>query len=111
MPQKGDPRELQSWLGSKHGINSVKCGICHGDVNNYRARPDRVVCIGCHSAQVHNMPAQALGDQLLVLPQGPLVHGPQDKRLREVLSRKRAAFQSARLLSALDPLSDFWRTP
>ena len=38
----------------------VNCGTCHGDVQNYRSRPDRVVCIGCHSAQVHNMPAQGL---------------------------------------------------
>ncbi len=48
------------WLGSKHGINNVKCGTCHGDVNNYRARPDKAVCIGCHSSQITNMPKQSL---------------------------------------------------
>jgi hypothetical protein len=58
--KKETPRAYQEWLGSKHGINSVKCGICHGDANNYRGRPDKVVCIGCHSDQVKNMPAQAL---------------------------------------------------
>jgi hypothetical protein len=58
--KKETPTGYNQWLGSKHGINSVKCGICHGDVNNYRARPDKAVCIGCHSAQVHNLPAQAL---------------------------------------------------
>ncbi|MFC1836552.1 hypothetical protein ACFL2Q_17810, partial [Thermodesulfobacteriota bacterium] len=50
----------EQWLGSKHGINNVKCGTCHGDVTNYRAFPDKVVCMGCHSAQVKNMPANAL---------------------------------------------------
>jgi hypothetical protein len=58
--KKETPVGYQQWLGSKHGINNVKCGICHGDVNNYRARPDRTVCIGCHSAQVSHMPQQAL---------------------------------------------------
>ncbi len=58
--QKETPAGYQQWLGSKHGINNVKCGVCHGDVNNYRGRPDKVVCMGCHSAQVKNMPAQAL---------------------------------------------------
>jgi hypothetical protein len=58
--KKETPTGYNQWLGSKHGINSVKCGICHGDANNYRARPDKTVCIGCHSAQVHNLPAQAL---------------------------------------------------
>jgi hypothetical protein len=58
--KKETPEGYTQWLGSKHGINNVKCGICHGDALNYRARPDKVVCIGCHSAQVNNMPAQAL---------------------------------------------------
>ncbi|MDQ1239325.1 MAG: hypothetical protein QG577_1511 [Thermodesulfobacteriota bacterium] len=54
------PANYAQWLGSKHGINSVKCGICHGDALNYRARPDKTVCIGCHSEQVHNMPPASL---------------------------------------------------
>ncbi len=56
--QKETPLVYNQWLGSRHGINSVKCGICHGDVNNYRARPDKAICIGCHSTQVQTMPAQ-----------------------------------------------------
>jgi hypothetical protein len=56
---KETPDMYKQWIGSKHGINSVKCGTCHGDVVNYRAMPDRMVCIGCHSMQVKNMPAQA----------------------------------------------------
>lgn len=58
--QKETPNVYKQWLGSKHGINNVKCGICHGDALNYRARPDRTVCIGCHSQQVNNMPPDAL---------------------------------------------------
>ena len=50
----------QQWLGSKHGLNDVKCGICHGDANNYRAQPDKNICIGCHSQQINNMPQDAL---------------------------------------------------
>ncbi len=55
--KKETPAMYEQWLGSKHGINMVKCGNCHGDVANYRAMPDKVVCIGCHSAQVNQMPA------------------------------------------------------
>lgn len=58
--QKDTPASYDQWLLSKHGINNVKCGVCHGDANNYRAHPDRVVCIGCHSNQVRDMPANAL---------------------------------------------------
>jgi nitrate reductase cytochrome c-type subunit len=58
--KKETPDGYNQWLGSKHGINNVKCGVCHGDVKNYRARPDKRVCIGCHSEQVKRMPAQSL---------------------------------------------------
>jgi hypothetical protein len=58
--KKETPQGYNDWLVSKHGINNVKCGVCHGDANNYRARPDKSVCIGCHSAQVRHMPGDAL---------------------------------------------------
>lgn len=58
--QRETQKMYQQWLGSKHGLNNVKCGICHGDANNYRATPDKSICIGCHSQQVNNMPADAL---------------------------------------------------
>lgn len=58
--KKETPAGYQDWLLSRHGINNVKCGVCHGDAENYRSRPDKVVCIGCHSNQVHRMPTNAL---------------------------------------------------
>jgi len=58
--KKETASSYNEWLGSLHGINNVKCGTCHGDVNNYRARPDKEVCIGCHSSQVRAMPKLAL---------------------------------------------------
>jgi nitrate reductase cytochrome c-type subunit len=58
--KKDTPVAYKQWLGSKHGINNVKCGTCHGDVANYRAMPDRDVCIGCHSYQVKHMPKLSL---------------------------------------------------
>lgn len=57
---KDTPVVYGEWLGSKHGINNVRCGTCHGDAVNYRAMPDREVCIGCHSRQVDHMPARSL---------------------------------------------------
>jgi len=35
--KKETPASYNQWLASKHGINNVKCGICHGDALNYRA--------------------------------------------------------------------------
>ncbi|MEI7448263.1 MAG: hypothetical protein WCJ75_01460 [Desulfomonile sp.] len=58
--QKETPASYQAWLGSAHGINNIKCGVCHGDAVNYRSMPDKVVCLGCHSTQVKNMPVNAL---------------------------------------------------
>lgn len=58
--KKETPKSYQAWLGSKHGINNVKCGVCHGDVDNYRAYPGKDICIGCHSHQVKHMPEQSL---------------------------------------------------
>ncbi len=58
--KKETPQSYKAWIGSKHGINNVKCGVCHGDVNNYRAYPGKDICIGCHSYQVKHMPAQSL---------------------------------------------------
>lgn len=58
--KKDTPQVYNQWMGSKHGINNVKCGVCHGDATNYRSRPDKVVCIGCHSKQVKHMPEAAL---------------------------------------------------
>ncbi len=56
--KKDTPLAYKQWLGSKHGINNVKCGVCHGDAANYRAMPDKAVCVGCHSQQSEQMPAQ-----------------------------------------------------
>ncbi len=58
--KKETPASYNQWLISRHGINNVKCGICHGDALNYRARPDKTVCIGCHSEQVNNLPPASL---------------------------------------------------
>ena len=57
--KKDTPVAYEQWLGSKHGINNVKCGVCHGDATNYRAWPDKVICIGCHSNQAQQMPDRA----------------------------------------------------
>jgi hypothetical protein len=58
--KKDTPEAYKQWLGSKHGINNVRCGVCHGDATNYRRMPDKIVCIGCHSDQVKHMPANEL---------------------------------------------------
>jgi len=44
--KKNTPEGYRQWVASKHGINNVKCGICHGDAVNYRAMPDKAAVSG-----------------------------------------------------------------
>lgn len=47
------PEVVQQWRGSAHGMNLVKCFVCHGSAGADFARrpaPDR--CLGCHGEQV-----------------------------------------------------------
>ncbi|WP_022851435.1 cytochrome c3 family protein [Limisalsivibrio acetivorans] len=48
------PDVVQEWNQSAHGYTGVKCGVCHGDVANFRKSPGNEVCQGCHAKQVEN---------------------------------------------------------
>jgi len=50
------PEVVDNWYLSKHGVNNVKCFVCHGSVGKdfvRRAPIDR--CVGCHAEEVASM--------------------------------------------------------
>ncbi len=54
--QEYSPEVTENWFDSKHGMNNVKCFVCHGDLEEtfvLHPKPDR--CIGCHADQVSSL--------------------------------------------------------
>ncbi len=47
-----NPNVVAEWNQSIHSYSGVGCGNCHGDENNFRARPRKDACEPCHSEQV-----------------------------------------------------------
>lgn len=48
--------EADAWYGGKHGMNNIKCFVCHGSIeDNYMPEPPMERCIGCHADQVASM--------------------------------------------------------
>jgi hypothetical protein len=55
------PAAFRDWSESAHGINLVKCFVCHGSVGaDFTRRPVADRCIGCHADQVASMRAPAM---------------------------------------------------
>jgi len=59
--RKVTPKVAQNWYESKHGMDLVKCAMCHGSPDNkgaipFSARPDpNVVCVRCHAPAMQTM--------------------------------------------------------
>lgn len=59
--QKVSPKVAQNWYESKHGMDLVKCALCHGSPDNkgaipFSAKPDPdVVCVRCHDPAIKTM--------------------------------------------------------
>jgi hypothetical protein len=50
------PAVFQQWRQSTHGLNLVKCFVCHGSTgSDFRRRPVADRCVGCHADQVSTM--------------------------------------------------------
>lgn len=50
------PQVYQEWFAGKHGMNNVKCFVCHGSVGaDFVRRAPEERCIGCHGEQVASM--------------------------------------------------------
>lgn len=50
------PQVVAEWFAGKHGMNNVKCFVCHGPVGtDFVRRAPAERCIGCHSERVASM--------------------------------------------------------
>jgi hypothetical protein len=55
------PRVAQNWLESKHGVQLMKCFVCHGQPDGKGSVPFRVVpdpgavCVKCHDPAMKRM--------------------------------------------------------
>jgi cytochrome c553 len=62
--KKATPKVAQDWYESKHGIQLVKCFMCHGQPDGkgalpYAANPDPIVtCQRCHEPSIQRMTAK-----------------------------------------------------
>jgi hypothetical protein len=55
------PRPFAEWRNGTHGINLVKCFVCHGSTGaDFRRKPAADRCIGCHADQVASMRSAAM---------------------------------------------------
>jgi hypothetical protein len=62
--KKATPKVAQDWYESKHGVQLVKCFMCHGQPDGkgalpYAANPDPdVTCQRCHDPSIQRMTAK-----------------------------------------------------
>lgn len=55
------PRVVEEWTASRHGLNNVKCFVCHGAADEtFRLRPQPRRCQGCHPGQVESFETPAM---------------------------------------------------
>lgn len=56
--QKLTKKVYAEWYASPHGLNNVKCFVCHGSTgDDFTLEPSMDRCIGCHADQVASMSA------------------------------------------------------
>jgi hypothetical protein len=49
-------QEAARWTASPHGVNLVKCLVCHGSIEeNFMAKPPVSRCEGCHGRQLEQL--------------------------------------------------------
>ncbi|MGQ9494795.1 MAG: hypothetical protein ACUVRY_00805 [Thermoanaerobaculaceae bacterium] len=50
------PKVVEAWHQSPHGLNNVKCFVCHGSVEqDFTLRAPVTRCVGCHGDEVEAM--------------------------------------------------------
>jgi len=50
------PEVVAEWFAGKHGVNNVKCFVCHGSVGaDFVLRAPASRCIGCHAEEVASL--------------------------------------------------------
>jgi hypothetical protein len=50
------PEVVEAWFRSRHGLNNVKCFVCHGSTGqDFMRRAPISRCVGCHGDKVEAM--------------------------------------------------------
>jgi formate-dependent nitrite reductase cytochrome c552 subunit len=50
------PEVVQAWYAGKHGVNNVKCFVCHGSTgSDFSTQVSMDRCVGCHADHVDAM--------------------------------------------------------
>ena len=52
------PEVFAEWYAGAHGLMNVKCFVCHGSLDDFRAAPGTAACISCHSEYLESAPAR-----------------------------------------------------
>jgi hypothetical protein len=56
------PAVVTEWNGGAHGLNLVRCFVCHGSAGeDFTAAPATERCAGCHARQVEQVAARPEG--------------------------------------------------
>lgn len=59
--QELTPEVVDEWYASRHGVNNVKCFVCHGATDeSFRLHPQPERCRACHGRQVESLAAPAM---------------------------------------------------
>lgn len=72
------PAVAQAWNAGPHGLNLVRCFVCHGSTgSDFVATPNTDGCAGCHAAKVAEVAArtEAAGCFSCHAPHGLAVDG------------------------------------
>lgn len=70
--ESATPPAYQAWFGGKHGLNLVRCQVCHGSTGaDFARRPPAERCRGCHGAQVDSFARMGLAGKDCFLCHAP----------------------------------------
>jgi len=61
--EEATPAAFKAWFEGRHGMNLVRCQVCHGSTGaDFTRRPVAERCRGCHGAQVDSLARCAVKD-------------------------------------------------
>lgn len=61
--EQATPAQYKAWFDGRHGMNLVRCQVCHGSTGaDFARRAPAERCRGCHGAQVDSLAKAAVKD-------------------------------------------------
>lgn len=53
-----DPTAYNQWQKSLHGLNNVRCAVCHGEESTFKPDGNINTCLACHPYETTNINAK-----------------------------------------------------